>query len=132
MSIVNSKFNTIEEAANFWVDVIDNDPYEYDDVSYDKLQELKKERKLINDQLLENKILHIIKYYHLTDRDNPFPYHTYQFILNGKLFSNSSLNKEKEAGIYFPIIGPFSVYFTSISIGSLFFIFIISFTFFKG
>lgn len=82
---LDSKFNTIEEAVNFWIDVIDNDPYEYDDVSYDKLQELKKERKLINDHLLENKILHIIKYYHLTDRDNPFPYHTYQFILKGKL-----------------------------------------------
>lgn len=81
----NRKFNTMEEVVNYWIDVIDNDPYEYDDVSYDKLQELKKERRLIDDKLLENKILHIIKYYHLTDRDNPFPYYTYQFILQGKL-----------------------------------------------
>ena len=53
-------------------------------------------------------------------------------ILNGKLFSKSSLNKENEEGIFFPKIGPFSVYFTSNSYGSLFFIFIISFTLIKG
>ncbi len=82
---LNCKFKNIEEIVNFWINVVDNDPYEYDDVSYDKLQELKKERKLMDDSILENKILHIIKYYFLTDRNNPFPYYTYQFILQGKL-----------------------------------------------
>jgi len=64
---------------------IDDYPYEYDGLLYDKLQLLKEERKLMDSGNQENKILHIIKYYFLTNRDNPFPYMTYQFIIQGKL-----------------------------------------------
>jgi hypothetical protein len=46
---------------------------------------LKKERKMIDDELIDNKILHIIKYYYLTKRENPFPYITYQLIITNKL-----------------------------------------------
>ena len=82
---VNDEYQTIEESINKWIKIIDQYPYEYDGLLYDQIQELKRERNLIDVGTLENKILHIIKYYYFTKRDNPFPYQTYQLIIQNKL-----------------------------------------------
>jgi len=82
---VNGEYQTIEESIKKWIKIIDQYPYEYDGLLYDQIQELKIERKLIDVGTLENKILHIIKYYYLTKRDNPYPYQTYQLIIQNKL-----------------------------------------------
>jgi len=82
---VNEEYQSTENAIKKWIEIIDKYPYEYDGLLYDKIYELKQERKLIDDEILENRVLHIVKYYHLTERDNPFPYQTYQFIIQGKL-----------------------------------------------
>lgn len=79
------RYLTIEEIIKKCIDTIDKYPYEYDGLLYDQIQELKKERKLIDDELLENKIVHIIKYYYLTNRDNPFPYLTFKLIIQDRL-----------------------------------------------
>ena len=63
---VNEEYQSIEFAINKWIEIIDKYPYEYDGLLYDELQELKKERKLIDDEILENRVLHLIKYYYLT------------------------------------------------------------------
>jgi len=82
---VNDEYQTIEESIKKWIKIIDQYPYEYDGLLYDQIHELKRERKLIDVGTLENKILHIIKYYYLTKRDNPYPYQTYQLIIQNKL-----------------------------------------------
>lgn len=82
---VNEEYQSTENAIKKWIEIIDKYPYEYDGLLYDKIYELKQERKLIDDEILENRVLHIVKYYHLTERDNPFPYQTYKFIIQGKL-----------------------------------------------
>lgn len=82
---VNGEYQTIEESIKKWIKIIDQYPYEYDGLLYDQIQELKIERKLIDVGTLENRILHIIKYYYLTKRDNPYPYQTYQLIIQNKL-----------------------------------------------
>ena len=79
------KFLSIEEIINECIKNIDESPYEYDGLLYDQIQKLKNERKLMDDELIDNKILHIVKYYYLTNRDNPFPYLTYQLIVQNKL-----------------------------------------------
>lgn len=82
---VNDEYQSTENALKKWVEIIDKYPYEYDGLLYDQIQKLKSERKLINDGTLENRVLHVIKYYYLTKRDNPFPYQTYQLIMQDKL-----------------------------------------------
>jgi len=82
---VNGEYQTIEESIKKWIKIIDQYPYEYDGLLYDQIQELKIERKLIDFRKIKNKILHIIKYYYLTKRDNPYPYQTYQLIIQNKL-----------------------------------------------
>ena len=82
---VNDEYQTIENSMKKWIEIIDKYPYEYDGLLYDQIQELKKERKLIDDGTTENRVLHIVKYYYLTKRDNPFPYQTYQLIIHNKL-----------------------------------------------
>ena len=81
------KYNnmSMEESVNHWISIIDQSAYEYDGLLYDQIQKLKEERKLMEEGQLDSKILHIIKYYYLTNRYNPYPYHTYMFIINGKL-----------------------------------------------
>lgn len=81
----NGKYLSIEEVVKKCVENIDIYPFEYDGLLYNQIQELKNERKLIEDEILENKILHIIKYYYLTKRDNPFPYYTFLLIIKDKL-----------------------------------------------
>jgi hypothetical protein len=81
----NGKVLSIEEIIKKCIENIDKSPYEYDGLLYDQIQMLKKERKMIDDELIDNKILHIIKYYYLTKRENPFPYITYQLIITNKL-----------------------------------------------
>lgn len=82
---VNDEYQSTENALKKWIGIIDKYPYEYDGLLYDQIQKLKNERELINDGILENRVLHVIIYYHLTKRDNPFPYQTYQLIMQDKL-----------------------------------------------
>lgn len=81
----NGKLLSTEEIIKKCINNIDNSQYEYDGLLYDQIQKLKNERKLIDDELIDNKILHIIKYYYLTNRENPFPYLTYQLITQKKI-----------------------------------------------
>lgn len=82
---VNDEYQSTENALKKWIEIVDKYPYEYDGLLYDQIQKLKNERELINDGILENRVLHVIIYYHLTKRDNPFPYQTYQLIMQDKL-----------------------------------------------
>ena len=82
---VNDEYQSTENALKKWIGIVDKYPYEYDGLLYDQIQKLKNERELINDGTLENRVLHVIIYYHLTKRDNPFPYQTYQLIMQDKL-----------------------------------------------
>ena len=81
----NGKSLTMEEKIKKCIDIVDKYPYEYDGLLYDQINELKNERKLMSDESLDNKVLHIVKYYYLTKRENPFPYLTYQLIIQNKL-----------------------------------------------
>ena len=82
---INGEIPSLEDMAKRWINLIDTYPYEHDGLLLSQIKKLQEERKLINDSLLENKILHIIKYHYLTNRDNPFPYQTYQLIIQDKL-----------------------------------------------
>lgn len=58
---------------------IDDTPFEFEGKSYDEIQTLKRERKMIgNGKSRVEKI-----YCQLTNRINPLPYTTYQMILDG-------------------------------------------------
>lgn len=81
----NGEYLSIDERVQSCIDVIDRNPFEYDGLLYEQIKNLKSERKLIDDEIMENKLLHIIKYYYLTNRDNPFPYFTYHLITNNKI-----------------------------------------------
>lgn len=88
LKMYESNYNnnlSIEEVIINRIKEIDNNPFEYDGLLHSQIGILKEERKLIESGNLENKIMHLIKYYSLTKRYNPFPYLTYQFIMQGKL-----------------------------------------------
>ena len=76
---------SIDEKIKKCIHLIDTYPFEYDGLLSKDIQELKNERKLMDEGTLEDCILHIVKYYYLTNRDNPFPYQTYKFIIQDKL-----------------------------------------------
>lgn len=81
----NGKNIQYKEMINNCIKEIDEYPYEYDGLSFDEIRTLKKERRFMNDDNDIIKIYHIIKYYYLTNRYNPFPYMTYQFIIKDKI-----------------------------------------------
>ena len=83
--MVDGKPQSYEDIINRCIDIIDSYPFEYDGLLSRQLEELKNERKLIDEGSLEDRILHTIKYFYLTNRDNPFPYHTYNFIIHNQL-----------------------------------------------
>ena len=86
-----SKYNNVDDGNSYdeviskYLKEIDNNPYEYEGRLYNDIQSLKQERKQINTDVIEDKVLHLIKYFRMTNRDNPFPYITYQLIINNKL-----------------------------------------------
>lgn len=77
--------NSYDLVINKYLKEIDSNPYEYEGRLYDDIQLLKQERKLMNTDEFDNKVYHLIKYFKMTNRYNPFPYITYQLILNNKI-----------------------------------------------
>ena len=82
---VNGQEFSMDESIKRWIDLIDTYPYEFDGLSISETKKLDEERKLMNTESMNDKILHLVKYFCLTKRDNPFPYQTYKFIIEGKL-----------------------------------------------
>jgi len=62
---------------------IDDNPFEFEGKSYDEIQTLKRERKMIGNGKSQVEKKHFIIYCQLTNRINPLPYTTYQMILDG-------------------------------------------------
>ena len=96
--IIRDKINTVdelkqyelgnkthEEIINDSIKLIDEYPYEYDGLLKKEIDNLKSIRSLINSDDEETKLINLIKYYMLTNRDNPLPYITYVFIVDDKL-----------------------------------------------
>ena len=76
---------TREEIINDSIKLIDEYPYEYDGLLKSEIDTLKSTRALINSDNEETKLINLIKYYMITNRDNPLPYITYLFIIDDKL-----------------------------------------------
>lgn len=76
---------THEEIIRDAIKLIDEYPYEYDGLLKRELDNLKSTRALINSDNEEVRLINLIKYYMITNRDNPLPYITYMFIIDGKL-----------------------------------------------
>ena len=88
LKLYEEKYNShmpIEESLSKWIKMIDNYPYEYDILSYDEIQESKRLRKMMDSENLDEKVLNLVKYFYLTNRDNPYIYQTYKFIIQDKL-----------------------------------------------
>lgn len=90
LKVYENKYNNVD-SSNLYNDVIynyikeiDDNPYEYEGRLYDDIQTLKQERKMMNSDIIEDKIFHLIKYFKMTNRENPFPYITYELITNNK------------------------------------------------
>lgn len=75
----------MEESIKRWINLIDTYPYEFSGLSMAKIRKLDEERSLMNTETVEDKILHLVIYFQLTNRENPFPYQTYKFIIEGKI-----------------------------------------------
>ncbi len=68
-----------------YLEEIDANPFEYEGLLYDEIQELKRLRKLISDgDETEQKRL-LVKYCILTNRTTPFPAVTYEMISNDEI-----------------------------------------------
>lgn len=82
---VYNRHMTLEDSLKYWIKIIDEDPFEFDEPSYDQIQKLKQERRAMDVGSIDERLTHVIKYYMMTNRDNPFPYRTYEFIIEGKI-----------------------------------------------
>ena len=80
-----NKNKSFEESISMWTSIVDKYPYEFDGLLNLEMKKLDDERKLIDQGNIEDRILHLVKYYYLTKRDNPYPYQTYKFIIQDKL-----------------------------------------------
>lgn len=75
----------LEETVAFFLREIDGCIFEYDGRSYDEIQRLKQERKLIGNAQTHEERKHLILYCALSNRYIPFPFTAYQMILAGEL-----------------------------------------------
>lgn len=75
------------EQIQYCIEILDSFPYEYDELDYDEIQIYKKYRKILDNTLssMDDKILSIIILFNMTHRELPFPYETYQYIIDGRL-----------------------------------------------
>ena len=76
---------SVEKTMKHYLADIDSSICEYDGRLYEEIQKLKAERKLIGEGDSQESIKHLIIYCSLTNRTNPFPFTTYQMIMNGEL-----------------------------------------------
>lgn len=80
---VSNSNQSNEEVVKFYLHDIDTSISEFDRCNLDSMHKLQNLRNVINSS--EEGIKNLIIYCSLTDRINPFPYITYNFIINDKL-----------------------------------------------
>lgn len=82
----NNKFMNKEEKINYCLSIIKYSSYDYELLDYDEIQLYKNYKNgIVTNDDLNIKILNLIKIFNLTNRDNYFPYETYEFIIDKKL-----------------------------------------------